>query len=59
MNVVLRPKRGEMTGAWRKLHNEELSNLIFFAKYHWSDRVRENEMGRACSAHGEGFGGNP
>ena len=23
------PKRGEVTGKWRKLHNEELSNLCF------------------------------
>jgi hypothetical protein len=32
-NRVLRrifgPKRDEMTGAWRKLHNEELHNLCF------------------------------
>jgi hypothetical protein len=24
---VLRPKRNEVTGKWRKLHNEELSDL--------------------------------
>jgi hypothetical protein len=24
---IFRPKRGEVTGAWRKLHNEELHNL--------------------------------
>jgi hypothetical protein len=31
-NRVLRifgPKRDEMTGGWRKLHNEELRNLYF------------------------------
>jgi hypothetical protein len=32
-NRVLRrifgPKREEVTGGWRKLHNEELSNLCF------------------------------
>jgi hypothetical protein len=26
-NRVLRPKRDEETGGWRKLHNEELHNL--------------------------------
>jgi hypothetical protein len=26
------PKRDEVTGAWRKLHNEELHNLVF-SKY--------------------------
>jgi hypothetical protein len=24
---IFRPKRDEVTGGWRKLHNEELSNL--------------------------------
>ena len=27
MNSVLGPKRDEVTGEWRKLHNEELSDL--------------------------------
>jgi hypothetical protein len=26
---VFRPKRGEATGGWRKLHNEELHNFCF------------------------------
>jgi hypothetical protein len=43
-NRVLRrifgPKRDEVTGGWRKLHNEE------------KDQVKEDEMGRACSTHG-------
>jgi hypothetical protein len=37
-------KRDEVTGGWRKLHNEEL-----FAKYNYNDRVKEDEMGRAYS----------
>ncbi|PNF33394.1 hypothetical protein B7P43_G04169, partial [Cryptotermes secundus] len=24
---IFRPKRGEVTGGWRKMHNEELHNL--------------------------------
>jgi hypothetical protein len=36
-NKVLRrifgPKRDEVTGEWRKLHNEELRDLYSFAKY--------------------------
>jgi hypothetical protein len=43
-------KRDEMRGSWRKLHNEE---LLLFAKYNYNDQVKENEMGRACSTHGE------
>ena len=27
MRIVLGPKRDEVTGEWRKLHNEELRNL--------------------------------
>jgi hypothetical protein len=37
-----------VTGGWRKLHNEELHNLYFFAKYNYNDQVKEGEMGRAC-----------
>jgi len=51
-NWVLRrifgPNRDEVTGEWRKLHNEELIDLysqnIFRAK---------NGMGEACSTYGE------
>jgi hypothetical protein len=31
-NTILRifaPKREEMTGCWRKVHDEELNNLLF------------------------------
>jgi hypothetical protein len=42
-NRVLRrifgPKKNEVTGGWRKLHNEEL-------------QVMEDEMGRVCSTNG-------
>jgi hypothetical protein len=36
-NRVLRrifgPKRDEVAGEWRKLHNEELHDFVLFAKY--------------------------
>jgi hypothetical protein len=36
-NRVLRrifgPKRDEVTGEWRKFHNEELREFLLFAKY--------------------------
>ena len=53
-NRVLRgifgPKRYEITGDWRKLHNEELSDLYCFTHYYSGDQIEKNEMGGACSA---------
>jgi hypothetical protein len=34
---------------WRELHDKELLNLLF-ARYNYN-RVKEDEMGRACSTH--------
>jgi hypothetical protein len=53
-NRVLRSifgrKRDEVTGGWRKLHNEELHNL-YSAKYNYDDRGKEDEMSRAYSTN--------
>jgi hypothetical protein len=35
------PKRDEVTGEWRKLHNED-------------NQIEEDEMSRACSTNGGG-----
>jgi hypothetical protein len=52
---IFGPKRDEVTGEWRKLHNEELHDLYCSPN---NIRViksrRINEIGGACSAHGEG-----
>jgi hypothetical protein len=61
-NRVLRrifgPKRNEIIGEWRKLHNEELNDL-----YSSGDQIETKETSGACSTYGErrrcmqGFGG--
>ena len=61
-NRVLRrifgPKRDEVTGEWRRLHNEVLLTEFFSV-----DKIQKNEMCGACSACGgeerriQGFGG--
>jgi hypothetical protein len=44
-------KSDKVSGGWRKIHNEELHNLLF-AKCNYSDEVKEDEMGRASSTNG-------
>ena len=55
-NRVLRrvfgPKRDEVTGEWRKLHNEEISDL--YSLYCAGGKIEKNEMGGACGAYGGG-----
>jgi hypothetical protein len=55
-NRVLRgifgPKRDEVTGGWRKLHNEEIHNLYSSPSI---IRIKEDEMGRACSTNGDEY----
>jgi hypothetical protein len=44
---IFGPKRDEVTGEWRKLHNEELRDL-----YSSPSIIRINEMGGACRGNG-------
>ena len=56
-NRVLRrvfgPKRDEVTRKWRKLHNEELSDL-YPTQYFAGGKIEKNEMGGACGTYGVG-----
>jgi hypothetical protein len=64
---IFGPKRDEVTGGWRKLHNEELHNLYSspedIIRQGKSSQVKANEVGGACVTHGrgeksvQGFGG--
>jgi hypothetical protein len=53
LRKVFGPKRDDVTGEWRKLHNEELNDL-----YSAPNIVRvvksRRMMGRACGAYGGG-----
>jgi hypothetical protein len=54
-NVLRRifgPKRDEVSGGWRKLHNEELHNLYSSPSIVKIDEVNEDEMDMACRANG-------
>jgi hypothetical protein len=58
-NRVLRrvfgPKRDEVTGKWRKLHNEELNDRsVLLTQYCAGGKIETNEMGRACGTYGGG-----
>jgi len=46
MRRIFEPRRHEVTGEWRRLHNEELNDLYS------SPNVVKNEMGWACGAYG-------
>jgi hypothetical protein len=54
VNRVLRrifgPKREEVAGGWRRLHNEEL-HILYFTKYYSGDQIKEEEMGGSYSMH--------
>jgi hypothetical protein len=54
-NRVLRKvfglKRDEVTGVWRKLHNEELNDLYSSHTIVWVIKSRRM-MGEACSVYG-------
>ena len=51
---VFGPKRDEVTGEWRKLHNEELNKSVLLTQYCAGGKIETNEMGRACGAYGGG-----
>ena len=54
-NRVLRrifgPKKDEVTGEWRKLHNEVPNVLVFFTKYYSGDQIEKNESDGTCSTY--------
>jgi hypothetical protein len=47
---VFGPNTDDVTGEWRKLHNEELHNL--YSSPDIISQVKANETGGACGTHG-------
>jgi hypothetical protein len=47
-------KRDEVTGEWRRLHNEELNALYYSPNIFQANK--KNKLGGACSTYGEGRG---
>ena len=55
LRKVFGPKMDEVTGEWKKLHNEELNDLYSLPNIVRVVKSRRIEMGRACGAYGGGY----
>ena len=57
-NRVLRkifgPKSDEVTGEWRRLHNEE---SVLLTKYYWSDKIKKSGACGKQERRVQDFGG--
>jgi hypothetical protein len=51
MGRIYGPKGDEVTGEYRKLHNEE---PVLLTQHCSGDQIEKNEMGGACGAYGGG-----
>ena len=62
LREIFGAKTDDVTGDWRRLHNEELCDVLF-TKYYLGDKTKKNEMGWACGRYAgeerciQGFGG--
>jgi hypothetical protein len=56
-NKVLRrifgPKRDEVTGEWKMLHNDGIYVLVFPTKYYLGDQIKKKDMGGECGRMGD------
>ena len=52
LRIIFGPRRDEVTGEWRRLHNEELNDLYCITQYCAGDKMEKNEMGWAYGVYG-------
>jgi hypothetical protein len=52
LSRVFGPKRDEVTGEWRRLHNKKIYDLYSSQNIIWGDQSNKNEMDGACSTYG-------
>jgi hypothetical protein len=53
LSRIFGPKRDEVTGEWRKLHNEELHDLYSFTQYCAGDKSRRMRWAGHAALMGE------
>jgi hypothetical protein len=46
--ITFGSRRDELTGAWRRLHNEKLY-AVLVTKYYAGNQIKTDETDRACS----------
>ena len=49
---IFGPRSEEVTGEWRRLHNEKLNDLCCSPNIVRVIKIEKNEMGWACGAYG-------
>ena len=49
---IFGPRRDEVTGEWRKMHNEKIHDLFSSASIVQSDKIEKNEMKATCREYG-------
>jgi len=54
---ILGPKKDGVAGEWRKLHNEELTDLYSSPNIVWVIKSRRIRVGHVKERHIQGFGG--
>jgi hypothetical protein len=52
LRKIFGPKRDEVTGEWRRLHNEELSDLYSSPNIIRVIKSKKSEVSGACSTYG-------